>query len=65
VIGRRAVWVPEPSTAGATSLLGWIFAGLAAVIGLLLAFGAWRSARDTRRRERRERDALPDRIELP
>jgi hypothetical protein len=31
----------------------------------LLAFGAWRSARDTRRRERREREALPERIELP
>jgi hypothetical protein len=65
VVGRRAVWVPEPSTAGAASLLGWIFAGLAGLIGLLLAFGAWRSSRDTRRRERRERDALPKRIELP
>lgn len=65
VIGQRAVWVPEPSTAGAASLLGWIFAGLAGLIGLLLAFGAWRSSRDTRRRERRERDALPKRIELP
>lgn len=65
VVGRRAVWVPEPSTAGAASLLGWIFAGLAGLIGLLLAFGAWRSSRDTRRRERRERDSLPDRIELP
>ncbi|MFN6192068.1 MAG: hypothetical protein ACK54F_13205 [Planctomycetia bacterium] len=65
VIGRRAAWVPEPSTAGATSFLGWIFAGLAALIGLLLAFGAWRSSRDTRRRERSERDALPERISLP
>ncbi len=65
VIGRRAVWVPEPSNAGATSLLGWIFAGLAGLIGLLLLFGAWRSSRETRRRERRERNALPDKLELP
>lgn len=65
VVGRQAVWVPEPSSANATSLLGWAFAALAGLIGLLLAFGAWRSSRDTRQREKRERDALPDRIQLP
>ena len=65
VIGKQAVWVPEPSNAAAMSLLGWIFAGLAGVIGLLLLFGVWRFNRDTRRNEQRQRASLPDKLELP
>jgi hypothetical protein len=65
VIGKHAVWVPEPSNAAATSLLGWIFAGLAGVIGLLLLFGIWRFNRDARRTEKLHREALPDKLELP
>jgi hypothetical protein len=65
IIGRQAIWVPEPSQANATSLLGWAFMLLAGLIGLVLAFGAWRFNRDARRQRRRLRDALPDKIELP
>ena len=65
IIGRQAIWVPEPSQANATSLLGWAFMLLAGLIGLVLAFGAWRFNRDARLQRRRLRDALPDKIELP
>jgi hypothetical protein len=65
LIARRAVWVPEPSTAGATSLLGWAFMGLAGAIGILLAFAAWRLNRDSRRQQKRQRDSLPEKLDLP
>jgi len=65
LIGRQAIWLPEPSKAGTTSLLGWIFLLLAGLIGLVLAFGAWRFNRDARLKRRRLRDSLPERIELP
>ncbi len=65
VIGKRALWVPEPSAAGATSLLGWVFLGLAGLVGLVLAFGAWRFSRDARRERQRQRATLPDKLELP
>jgi len=65
VIGKRAVWVPEPSNADATSLLGWVFLALAGLVGLVLAFGAWRFNRDARRARQRQRASLPDRVQLP
>lgn len=65
VIGQRAVWIPGPAGAGATSLLGWAFLGLAGLVGLVLAFGAWRLNRDARLARRRQRAALPDRVQLP
>lgn len=65
VIGKRAIWLPEPSAAGATSLLGWVFLGLAGVVAVVLAFGAWRVARDARENRRRQRASLPDKLQLP
>jgi len=65
VIGTRAVWMPEPSAAGATSLLGWVFLGLAGLVGLVLAVGAWRYGRDARRERERQRAGLPDKLQLP
>ena len=65
LIGRQAIWVPEPSTAEATSLLGWAFMGLAGAVGLLLAFAAWRLNRDSRKQEKRLRESLPDKFDLP
>ena len=65
IIGKQAIWVPDPSTAETTSVLGWIFTGLAAVIGLLMAFGAWRLARDSKQQEKRQRTELPKRFTLP
>lgn len=65
VIGKRALWVPEPSNANATSLLGWVFLGLACLVGLVLAFGAWRFNRDARIARQRQRASLPDRVQLP
>ena len=65
VIGKQALWVPEPSAAQATSLLGWVFLALAGIVALVLAFGAWRFSRDARLQKRRQRAALPDKLELP
>lgn len=65
VIGERALWVPELSAAGATSLLGWVFLGLASLVGLVLAFGVWRFSQDARRERQRQRASLPDKFELP
>jgi len=65
VIGKRALWVPEPSNAEATSLLGWTFLALAGLVGLVLAFGAWRFNRDARLARQRQQAALPDRVQLP
>lgn len=65
VIGKQALWVPEPSATQATSILGWVFLGLAGVVGLVLAFGAWRFSRDARLQRQRQRAALPDKLELP
>jgi hypothetical protein len=65
VIGKRALWVPEPSNADATSLLGWVFLALAGLVGLVLAFGAWRFNRDARLSRKRQRASLPDRVQLP
>jgi hypothetical protein len=59
LIGRTLAWKPEPSLAGATSTLSWIFAALAALVGLALAYGLWSMNRGGRRPD------LPDRVELP
>jgi hypothetical protein len=65
VIGKQALWVPEPSATEATSILGWVFLGLAGAVALVLAFGAWRFNRDARLQRQRQRAALPDKLELP
>ena len=64
VIGARAVWIEEPSPAMAVSLLGWVFMALAAIIGLVLAVGAWSFGRGWRRGGG-PGGGLPDRVELP
>lgn len=65
VIARRARWLPEPSSAAATGLLGWVFLGLAGLVGLGLAVAAWRFNRDARRERQRQRASLPDKLQLP
>lgn len=65
VIGKQAIWVPEPSATQATSILGWVFLSLAGLVALVLAFGAWRFNRDARLQLQRQRAALPDKLELP
>jgi len=65
IIGRRAAWTPQPSTAEASGILGWIFAAVAGLVALLLVLAAFRSAADTRFRRTLERRKLPDRIDLP
>lgn len=65
LIGKQAVWMPAPSPAKAASLLGWVFTGLAGVVGLLLAAGLWSFSRAARRKKRLDRESLPDRLRLP
>ncbi|MEI6241588.1 MAG: hypothetical protein WCR51_14480 [Planctomycetia bacterium] len=65
VVGKQAIWVPEPSATQATSILGWVFLTLAGIVALVLAFGAWRFNRDARLQRQRQRAALPDKLELP
>jgi hypothetical protein len=65
LIGKQAVWLPAPSPASAASLLGWVFTGLAGIIGLLLAVGVWSFSRAARRKKRLDRETLPDRLQLP
>jgi len=60
LIGRTLAWTPEPSLAGATSTLSWIFTGLAAAVGLALVYGLWSMNRQGGRRT-----DLPERIDLP
>lgn len=64
LIGRQPAWLPAPNPANATNVLGWAFLGLAAVVGLALAFAAWSFSRDSRRHDRSTRGGLPDRIDL-
>ena len=65
VIGKQALWLPEPSASQATGILGWVFLALAGVVALVLAFGAWRVGRDARLQQKRQRASLPDKLELP
>jgi len=42
-----------------------VFLGLAGLVGLVLAVGAWRYGRDARRERERQRAGLPDKLQLP
>jgi hypothetical protein len=64
LIGRSADWMPAPSPTNEVNTLGWIFLGIASVIGVVVALAAWSFARDSRRRDRQARRELPDRIDL-
>ena len=65
LVGGAAVWRPQATPDRAIDTLGWVFTGLAALIGAALAVAAWAFARDARRRERQARRELPERIEVP
>lgn len=63
LVGGDVEWRrPAPAAGGA---LGAVLAGLAIVVGIGVAFAAWRGARDARRRERLRRGGLPGQVGLP
>jgi hypothetical protein len=64
LIGRDAWWVPSPSPRRISTDLGWMLAGIAAVVGLLLGVAAWAARRSARRLEQASRERLPERIDL-
>ena len=64
LIGRDAQWIPGPSPRRISDDLGWLLAGIAAVVGLLLGAAAWASRRAARRQEQETRDRLPDHIDI-
>lgn len=61
LIGRQAIWLPAPSARQLTATLGWIFTSLAAVVLAMLAAAALTMMRRSRRRDR---EPLPDRIDV-
>jgi hypothetical protein len=64
LIGGQPEWLPAPSPTKEVDTLGWVFLGLAGLVGLMLALAAWSFSRDSRRHTRRTRGELPDRIDL-
>lgn len=64
IVGGTPEWIETTPPVDGRGL-STIFAALAAAVGLVLAFGAWRMTRDARQAEARERALLPDRVELP
>jgi len=60
-IARQAVWKPAPSTKELTSTLGWVFIGLAATLAIAMMVAGWSMSRKS---GRRNREALPDRVEI-
>ena len=65
LIGSEARWLPGPSPRQWSNDLGWVLLGIAGVVGLLLGGAVWSAQRAARRAERRAREQLPDRVELP
>jgi len=65
VLGRRALWQPQPATGRASDLLFAVFAALAALVAAALAWGAWNMRRDARRAAARARADLPETFALP
>lgn len=64
VVAGTPVWTRAPVRVDGRGL-STIFAILAACVGLLLAFGAWRMSREAGRATARNRARLPDRVDLP
>lgn len=60
-IARQAVWKPAPSSKEVTSTLGWVFMGLAATLAIAMMAAGWSMSRKS---GRRNREALPDRVEI-
>lgn len=64
LIGREIQWTPAPSPRRVSDDVGWVLAGIAAVVGLLLGAAAWAANRAARRQEQEARERLPDQIDL-
>jgi hypothetical protein len=64
LIGLGARWTPAPSPRQISNDIGWVLAGIAAVVGLLLGAAAWAASRSARRQEQEARERLPDQIDL-
>ena len=60
LVGRTAIWRPEPALAGPRGATSWMFSALAAAIGLIMVYGLW-----SMNRRGGPRPDLPDRVELP
>ena len=65
VLARRAIWQQPRSTQGASDALFGIFAALASLVAIAVAWGAWSMRRDARQAEARARAELPEKLTLP
>ena len=65
VIGPGVEWLRPPSPAGASNLLFGVFAGILCLLGAVFTVNAWMARRDRRAAERRRREAMPERLDLP
>lgn len=64
LVGGDVEWLrPAPAAGGGP--LGAVLAGLAALVGVGVAFAAWRGSRDARHRDRLRRGGLPGQVVLP
>jgi hypothetical protein len=65
VIAPTVEWQRPPSPAGVSNTLFAVFAGIVGLVAAALAASAWTSRGAAREAERRRRESLPERLELP
>lgn len=65
VIAPTVDWRRSPSPAGISDVLFTVFAAILGLLAAAFAAGMWSWRRDSRAAERRRRETLPDRLELP
>jgi hypothetical protein len=65
VIAPTVEWRRAPSPAGVSDILFAVLAGLLGLLAVAFVAGGWARRGDSRLAERRRRDSLPDRLELP
>jgi hypothetical protein len=65
VIAPTVEWQQPPSPAGVSNTLFAVFAGIVGLVAAALAASAWTSRAAAREAERRRRESLPERLQLP